>query len=53
MRVKDTGQWQIAQSCTSQRAIETSREQAIRPCWDTTKSIIVGEEPPYADPYVR
>ena len=22
-------------------------------CWDTTKSIIVDKEPPYADPHVR
>ena len=53
MQVRDTGQWQVAQSCMSQRAIETSREQAIRRCWDTTKSIIADKEPPYADPHVR
>ena len=53
MRVKDTGQWQAAQLCKSQRAIESSRELAIRHCWDTTKSIIANKEPPYADPHVR
>ena len=53
MRVKDTGQWQAAQLCKSQRAIESSRELAIRHCWDTTKSIIGCKEPPYADPHVR
>ena len=52
MQVRDIGQWQVA-LWKSQRAIETSREQAIRRCWDTTKSIIVDEEPPYADPHVR
>ena len=52
MRVRDIGQWQVA-LWKSQRAIETSREQAIRHCWDTTKSIIVDKEPPYADPHVR
>ena len=52
IRARDIGQWQVA-LWKSQRAIETSREQAIRHCWDTTKSIIVGKEPPYADPHVR
>ena len=48
------GYWAVAGSfMKSQRAIETSREQAIRHCWDTTKSIIVDKEPPYADPHVR
>ena len=52
MRVRGVGQWQVA-LWKSQRALETSREQAIRHCWDTTKSIIVDKEPPYADPHVR
>ena len=46
--------WQVVTTnCKSQRVIETSREQAIRHCWDTTKSIIGCKEPPYADPHVR
>ena len=53
MRIRDVGQWRIVESCKSQRAIETSREQAIRHCWDTTKGIIADKEPPYADPHVR
>ena len=53
MRARDIGQWRIVEYCKSQRAIETSREQAIRHCWDTTKSIIGCKEPPYADPHVR
>ena len=53
MRARDIGQWRIVEYCKSQRAIETSREQAIRHCWDTTKSIIGCKEPPYAEPHVR
>ena len=53
MRARDIGQWHIVEYCKSQRAVEISREQAIRHCWDTTKSIIVDKEPPYADPHVR
>ena len=52
MQVRGTGLWQVA-LWKSQRAIETSREQATRHCWDTTKSIIECKEPPYADPHVR
>ena len=52
IRARDIGQRQVA-LWKSQRAIEISREQAIRHCWDTTKSIIVDKEPPYADPHVR
>ncbi len=52
MQVRGTGRWQAA-LWKSQRAIETSREQATRHCWDTTKSIIECKEPPYADPHVR
>ena len=49
------GYWAVAGSelCKSQRAIESSRELAIRHCWDTMKSIIVDKEPPYADPHAR
>ena len=40
MRARDIGQWHIVEYCKSQRAVEISCEQAIRHCWDTTKSII-------------
>ena len=53
MRARDIGQWHIVEYCKSQRAVEISREQAIRHCWDTTESTIAGKEPPYADPHVR
>ena len=52
MQVRDIGRWRAA-LWKSQRAIETSRVQVIHHYRDTTKSIIVGKEPPYADPHVR
>ena len=52
MQVRDIGRWRVA-LWKSQRAIETSRVQVIHHYRDTTKSIIVGKEPPYADPHVR